>query len=619
MTDGRGVVTNRTYDNAGRMLTETYPAAVAENVTYAYDSVVSGNKGIGRLTKITDQSGTTEFTYNALGQVITDKRTIATKVYTTSYLYNASGNITQVTYPSGRIVIYARNSLGQVSGVTSKQNAAAAVANVATGVTYAPMSNLVTALNHGNGLATTAAYDQDYRLTSLLLKNGAVSVSSLSYAYADAINLTGITDGVTPANSNTLSYTSTNRLATATGNFGSSTYAYDGVGNRVSDVNTLSGTTKTRAFTTPSTSNRLSTLTENAAAFRSYTYDGAGNILTDVRPGETFAFTYNKRNRPASVTRNSVAYATYGYNALEQLTTRTTSAVGGPTGQVAYIYDLEGHLIAEATASTGATTRDYIWMAANDNNPIDLPLAVAEAATLYQVHTDHLGRPIRMTDSTKATVWQATYKPFGEVQTTSGTKANNLRFPGQYFQIETSYAYNWHRHYDPISGRYTQPDPLRFVDGPSMYAYAGNSPFVLTDRSGLAGTPRPPYPLTGKGSSGKWIDCGGGCRIRIDTQLWSDGTVRRHLHWECRGSGEGSCGENGVQSHGQSWQDAPETVKNCARNAGFAGDPAPEIPPSKVITGAALIGAAVCVAIEPCGAAVAGVLAGGGALVGATQ
>jgi YD repeat-containing protein len=28
--DGRSVVTNRTYDNAGRLLTETYPAAVSE-------------------------------------------------------------------------------------------------------------------------------------------------------------------------------------------------------------------------------------------------------------------------------------------------------------------------------------------------------------------------------------------------------------------------------------------------------------------------------------------------------------------------------------------------------------------------------------------------------------
>ena len=65
------------------------------------------------------------------------------------------------------------------------------------------------------------------------------------------------------------------------------------------------------------TNNRILGLTENAAALRSYTYDNSGNILTDTRPGEVFAFTYNKRNRPVSVTRNSVAYATYGYNADE--------------------------------------------------------------------------------------------------------------------------------------------------------------------------------------------------------------------------------------------------------------------------------------------------------------
>ena len=159
-----------------------------------------------------------------------------------------------------------------------------------------------------------------------------------------------------------------------------------------------------------------------------------------------------------------------------------------PVGTVHYIHDLDGHIIAEADASTGATSREYIWMAANDNEPTDLPLAVVDDVTtfptLLMVHTDHLGRPIRMTDASRATVWQASWKPWGEPQSISGTRALNLRFPGQYFQIETTLAYNWHRHYDPATGRYTQPDPLRFVDGPSVYAYAGNSPFVYVDRDG---------------------------------------------------------------------------------------------------------------------------------------
>jgi RHS repeat-associated protein len=227
-----------------------------------------------------------------------------------------------------------------------------------------------------------------------------------------------------------------------------------------------------------------------------------------------------------------VAYATYGYNALEQLTTRTTSAAGGPVGTIAYVYDLDGHLIVEANSSTGATLREYIWLpandnrmttaggrmgetlglstlAANDNSPVDLPLAIVDTVnttpTLLMVHTDHLGRPTRLTDSTKTTVWQASYKPWGEVQSMSGTRTQNLRLPGQYFQIETNLAYNHHRHYDPTTGRYTQPDPLGFVDGPSVYAYAGSSPFMMTDSKGLNTPPRdyPHSPIPPKnGGSG---------------------------------------------------------------------------------------------------------------------
>jgi RHS repeat-associated protein len=175
--------------------------------------------------------------------------------------------------------------------------------------------------------------------------------------------------------------------------------------------------------------------------------------------------------------------------------------VGAPAGTVQYLHDQDGHLIAEANASTGATTRDYIWLASNDNNPVDLPLAIAETTTLTMVHADHLGRPTRMTDAARATVWQATWKPWGEIHTLSGTLTQNLRYPGQYFQIETGLHYNHHRNYDPITGRYTQPDPLRFVDGPAIYAYAKSSPFMYTDRTGLE-PPRGERGATG-GSSGQ--------------------------------------------------------------------------------------------------------------------
>jgi RHS repeat-associated protein len=90
-----------------------------------------------------------------------------------------------------------------------------------------------------------------------------------------------------------------------------------------------------------------------------------------------------------------------------------------------------------------------------------------------------------MTDAAKAAVWDAIWLPWGGVHAITGTATLNARFPGQWFQTETGLHYNWHRSYDPTLGRYTQPDPLGLVDGPSVYAYAGGLPQMKVDPSGL--------------------------------------------------------------------------------------------------------------------------------------
>ena len=38
--------------------------------------------------------------------------------------------------------------------------------------------------------------------------------------------------------------------------------------------------------------------------------------------------------------------------------------------------------------------------------------------------------------------------------------------------------------YDPTIGRYLQTDPLGFVDGPSIYAYAKSTPAMYVDHDG---------------------------------------------------------------------------------------------------------------------------------------
>jgi RHS repeat-associated protein len=121
---------------------------------------------------------------------------------------------------------------------------------------------------------------------------------------------------------------------------------------------------------------------------------------------------------------------------------------------------------------------------------VDRPIAVVSnvntAPALLTVHVDQLNRPVKMTDSSGAIVWNAVWQPWGGAHTLTGSETLNARFPGQWFQLEAGLHYNWHRHYDPSLGRYTQPDPLGFVDGPSVWAYTGSAPFVYVDQSGRA-------------------------------------------------------------------------------------------------------------------------------------
>ncbi|RMP40921.1 hypothetical protein ALQ24_200021 [Pseudomonas syringae pv. antirrhini] len=116
---------------------------------------------------------------------------------------------------------------------------------------------------------------------------------------------------------------------------------------------------------------------------------------------------------------------------------------------------------------------------------------------VYYYHTDQIGTPLEMTDAEGQIVWQAKYRAWGAVEKLVVNEVEqNLRFQGQYFDVETGLHYNTFRYYDPEIGRFTTQDPIGLAGGFNLYQYAPNSqawldPLGLTSCNGLPSMRKP--------------------------------------------------------------------------------------------------------------------------------
>jgi RHS repeat-associated protein len=318
------------YDALNRLANIAYPSG--QPVTFTYDSV-------GNRTNMVDSLGTTTWQFDLLNHLksVTDPygQTVANG-------FDANGNRVSLTYPGNKVVNYGFDALNRISTLTNWLNGVVTYG-------YDGRGNLIAA-NNANCTTAACAYDVANRLVAL---TNAAPDASVIAAYA--VTLDGVGNHTQATHNqplfpilsnqtNNFAYDSDNRLATIDGQtvthnangdltgIGTNSYVYDFEDRLVQS-----------SFTNISST---------------FTYDGLGNRLARTVNGQVRRFVLDGMGALTQVlvetdTNNSpVAYYVYGLGLGERISASGTVAT--------YHFNIQGSTIA-LTDSGGKVSDSYAY------------------------------------------------------------------------------------------------------------------------------------------------------------------------------------------------------------------------------------------------------------------
>jgi RHS repeat-associated protein len=476
--DANGVLATYGYDALNRLVGITYPTA-SLNVTFAYDqpNATTGcatSYPLGRLTRMTDHSGSTTYCYDQRGNVIRKTQVTSGVAVTTSATYTSGDRLATLTYPSSAVVSYGRDGAGRIVSVQWRASANANPVTLISSATYYPFGP-VNAIAFGNGRTLTKTYDLDYHIDSILSSSAdGLSLDLGVDALGDVTSFSGRKVQYDPLQRLT-------KIASAAKTY--ETYTYTKAGDRLTkDVLGQAG----QSYLYFAGTHRLRSAVSMVGALQNRSYDPNGN-LTDDKNGD--ALSYDDRNRLVGATSPLGKY-TYHYNGRGERVLQTYSPPqGGVVKHTGFMYGETGLRLTEITyvGPTRTTTLEYIYLD-------DLPIAYVSypapgsAGTPYYLETDHLGSPrVGVDPATNTALWTWSFEEsaFGENEP-EGSGFISARFPGQFADGAVPFLYNDNRDYDPATGRYVESDPIGLKGGINTYAYVGANPLSGADPSGLA-------------------------------------------------------------------------------------------------------------------------------------
>ena len=237
------------------------------------------------------------------------------------------------------------------------------------------------------------------------------------------------------------------------------------VGNRLSSLNV-----------SPYNYNSSNELTSTPSG--SYSYDNNGNRKSDPTGAQ---YTWDYENRLTQVVLAgsggtvNFKYDPFGRRIQKAFTQNSTTTTTN------YVYDDRD--ILETTDQSGNVLARYTGTIG-----VDEPSSELVSGSMSYYEQDGINSVTSLSNTVGALANTYTYDSYGKLTASTGTASNLFQYTGRDYDAESGLRYYRARYYDPVVGRFTGEDPLRFVSDVNFYRYVFNNPISFTDPLGLTCT-----------------------------------------------------------------------------------------------------------------------------------
>ena len=540
VTDPKHQITQYNYDLDDKLIGVSYfnVQNSTPNVTLAY------NDPVGRLTSMSDGTGTSSYSYYAFGStgggnlqsvsrpvggtvanitfgIDSDGRVTSRTIDGTGETYGFSGGeLTSVTNSVGSFTYGYNSSTAQLSNV-QYPNGQAVTFDYFTPSDPLGSGRLKDITNTGAGSTSgqtlskfTYQYNPAGEITNWVkqLDNTPADAVTLALGYDQASQLQAVTQTANnvPSQSTTFGYDSSgNRTLEQTSTF---THSFD-----TNNLNQLTDITPNPIHLKGGT-DRPSTITVNSA---SATEDTNNLFETDLPPVSgtstpltirsidkvdgvvttkknhvlnTQPFTYDANGN--LIQDNEKIYSWDSANRLVRVSFLSPKPIG-IVDTVLFSYDGIGRrtAITEKHGSTVLTDKRFVWCGAQlceERNVAGssitkrfYSLGEQISGTSYYYTKDHLGSVREMVDGSGAVHDKYDYDAWGRQTKINGDLDASFGYTGFYQNKTSGLSLTWFRAYDAEKGRWLSPDPLGEGEGPNLYAMTWNDPVNYIDPWGL--------------------------------------------------------------------------------------------------------------------------------------